>query len=139
MPKKRGEKEKLSKEWLICSIVIILVVSLNIVTQKYTEESVDYIDNILKDFKETLSEDEIIKEDAELKINDIMSEWQDKYNLLAYFIEHDELEKVETEITLLKANIEVEQYKEAIPILDKCAFILNHIKDKFTLEIKNIF
>lgn len=139
MPKKRGEKEKLSKEWLICSIVIILVVLLNIVTQKYTEESVDYIDNILKDFKETLSEDEIIKEDAELKINDIMSEWQDKYNLLAYFIEHDELEKVETEITLLKANIEVEQYKEAIPILDKCAFILNHIKDKFTLEIKNIF
>lgn len=129
----------MSKEWLICSIVIILVVSLNIVTQKYTEESVDYIDNILKDFKETLSEDEIIKEDAELKINDIMSEWQDKYNLLAYFIEHDELEKVETEITLLKANIEVEQYKEAIPILDKCAFILNHIKDKFTLEIKNIF
>ena len=139
MPKKRGEKEKLSKEWLICSIVIILVVSLNIVTQKYTEESVDYIDNILKDFKETLSEDEIIKEDAELKINDIMSEWQDKYNLLAYFIEHDELEKVETEITLLKANIEVEQYKAATPILDTCAFILNHIKDKFTLEIKNIF
>ena len=55
------------------------------------------------------------------------------------YIEHDELEKVETELTGLRAYIEKEEYYEALPEIDKSAYILEHIKDKSALNLKNIF
>ena len=68
-----------------------------------------------------------------------MDDWREIYNKLAYFIEHDELEKVETELTSLESYIKTEEYKHGVPELEKGIFILNHIKEKFKLDIKNIF
>ena len=79
------------------------------------------------------------KEDLENQINSILDEWNSRYQKLAYYIEHDELEKVKTELISLKANIDVEEYKQGMPDLDKCVFILDHIKEKSSLQIKNIF
>ena len=72
-------------------------------------------------------------------MKDAMDTWKDRYEKLAFFIEHDELEKVETEITSLKAHIMIEEYEEGIEPLERCIFILNHIKEKFRLNMKNIF
>ena len=68
-----------------------------------------------------------------------MKNWREKYEKLAFFIEHDELEKVETELTELTAYIKIEEYEEAINPLETSIFILNHIKEKFRLNMKNIF
>lgn len=127
------------KEWIICSIVILLVILTNIITQNYTNKSVEIIVAKLETLKEALEKDEVEKERVEQNMEEIMSKWKEKYEKLAFFIEHDELEKVETELTSLKANIEVEQYEECIPDLEKSIFILNHIKEKFRLNVKNIF
>ena len=51
----------------------------------------------------------------------------------------DELEKVETELTSLSAYIDIEEYDHGVPELEKGIFILNHIKEKFKFDIKNIF
>lgn len=127
------------KEWIICTIVVFLIITGNIITQTHTEESVQDINKQLEDLKEDLKKEEVDKEKVEAEINNIVNEWQEKYKKLAYYIEHDELEKVETELTSLKSNIEIEQYDEGIPELDKSIFILNHIKEKFKFDIKNIF
>lgn len=128
----------MTKELIICIIIIILVVGFNIITQSYTTKSVEEINESLENLKEKLEEN-INKEELQISMNNIMDNWKKKFNILAYFIEHDELEKAETELTALKANIEVEEYEQAIPELEKTIFILNHIKDKFKLEIKNVF
>lgn len=127
------------KEWIICIIIIFIVLSANIITQNYTKNSVEYMDKKLEALKETLLKKEVEKEKVQEEMEDVIKDWKKKYEKLAYFIEHDELEKVETELTSLKANIEVEQYKEGVPDLDKSIFILNHINEKFKLNIKNIF
>ena len=127
------------KEWIICIVVIFIVLVANIVTQNYTKDSVEYMDKKLKALKETLLKEEVEKEKVQEEMDDVMKDWKKRYEKLAYFIEHDELEKVETELTSLKANIRVEQYKEGVPDLDKSIFILDHIKEKFKLNIKNIF
>lgn len=127
------------KEWIICFTIVIFVVIINIVTQNYTNKSVEYINNKLETLKNELIKEEIEKKNVEEQIKDIMKEWKRKYEVLAYFIEHDELEKVETELTSLKANIQVEEYEQGVSDLDKSIFILNHIKEKFRFEIKNIF
>lgn len=127
------------KEWIICGIVLLLVVLTNIITQNYTNQSVEAMDIKLENLKQKLTQEEVKKEEVEQEFENTMEHWKERYKVLAYYIEHDELEKVETELTSLKANIQVEQYEEGVPDLEKSIFILNHIKEKFKLNIKNIF
>ncbi len=65
--------------------------------------------------------------------------WEERYEKMAYYIEHDELEKVETELTKLKPDIDMEEYSMGVENLDSCSFILEHIKDKSALKIVNVF
>ena len=58
---------------------------------------------------------------------------------MAYFIEHDELEKVDTNITALKSFIETNEYAEAISELDKSVFVLRHIEEKYAFSLENVF
>lgn len=125
------------KELIICTVVILIVVVLNICTEKYTKESVTLITDNLDTLKLAIQEKN--NEETRKQINDIIEEWDNRYKKLAYYIEHDELEKVETELVALKANIEVEEYEQGMPDLNRCIFILEHIKEKSALQIKNIF
>lgn len=127
------------KEIIICSIVIIIVVGLNILTENYTKESVALMTGNLENLKENMISKEQNEEDINKQIDDIANNWNDRHKKLAYYIEHDELEKVETELVLLKGNIEVKQYEQGIPNLSNCIFILEHIKEKTALQVKNIF
>lgn len=136
--KKRGEK-RMHKEWIICVIIIAFIIIGNILTQNYTKQSVETMNQKLENLKGNLIKEDVNKENVQTEMEDIMKDWKNRNGKLAYFIEHDELEKVETELTSLKANIGVEEYKQGVSDLDKSIFILKHIKEKFKLEIKNIF
>lgn len=127
------------KELIICVIVIIFVIIANIVTQGYTKRTIEDLTEELQELRQMLLEDKEDKNIVEDKIKSIMNMWANYFNKLAYFIEHDELEKAETELTSLKANIEIQEYEEGVIDIDKTIFILNHIKEKFKIEIKNIF
>lgn len=127
------------KEIIICIVVIVLVITLNIWTENYTKESIAKMSDRLETLKQAMNEEERNKENIESQINNILDDWNNRYQKLAYYIEHDELEKVKTELVSLKANIDVEEYEQGIPDLDKCVFILDHIKEKSALQIKNIF
>ena len=80
-------------------------------------------------------EKEKIKNDME----SIYQQWEQRHDKLAYFIEHDELEKVETEFVAIKSYIETDEYEEAISELDKSVFILKHIEDKYAFNLQNVF
>lgn len=127
------------KEIIICSIVIIIVVGLNILTQNYTKESIALMTDNLESLKQTMITEEQNEDNINEQIDNILNNWNDRHKILAYYIEHDELEKVETELVLLKGNIEVQEYEQGIPNLSNCIFILEHIKEKTALQIKNIF
>lgn len=129
----------MKKEIIICIIVVIFVLIGNIITQNYTRKSVETTNAKLIQLKEKLSmpskDDEKLKEE----VQDIKEDWDEKQEKLAYYIEHDELEKVETQIHLLSGEVEAKLYEDAVPESDKCIFILEHIKDKTALNVKNIF
>ena len=127
----------MGREYIICFIVIILIILLNWGVQKYTRYSSISINKELKSFKELLkSEDDKRIND---KINDIEDMWNKKYKTLAIFIEHDELEKIETYLVSLRGLIEIKDYKTGINELNKSIFILEHIADKYDFSIVNIF
>ena len=58
---------------------------------------------------------------------------------MAYFIEHNELEKVETNLTNIKSYIEEDELDMAISSIDEAEFILKHIKEKNSFNLENIF
>ena len=129
------------KELIISVIIVVLIFVGNAITENYTKESIDETKQSLSILRDEIikNEDEIDINIAKEKIDKILEQWDLRYEKLAYYIEHDELEKVKTELTGLRGYIEKEEYSEAVPELDKSVYILEHIKDKTALNLKNIF
>ena len=125
------------KEIIICLIVLVIVMLLNITTQNSTKSSVLIVTDELDSLRKVVI-DEKVNESNEI-IDKILNIWDAEYEKLSYYIEHNELEKVKVELVELKANIEVEQFKEATGNIDRAIYLLEHIKQKTELQVKNIF
>lgn len=125
------------KEFAIIIIVIVLIVCLDILTNNYTKNSVKIISDELNILRESILNQD--KEKATNKMQEIKEKWKDRYDILAFYIEHDELEKVETEMIGLAANINTEEYEDCISYLDTTIFILEHIQEKEEFHLRSIF
>lgn len=127
------------KELVISIIIIILIFSLDYITQKYTDFAINEAISNLHEIKESLKEENVDNkkaiEDAEKKYN----RWLEHHKRLAFYIEHNELEKVETYFVSGKSFIESAKYEDAISELEKTIFILQHINDKYSVNLENIF
>ena len=137
----------MKKELIICIFIIVLIIVTNIITQSYTKNSVnkmserlDVVSQIVCDNISTSTESSNIdKNKIKQEVDNLENNWNELQEKLAYYIEHDELEKVETQIYAIKGFYEIEKYDEIVPEVEKCSFILKHIEEKTKLSIKNIF
>ena len=133
----------MKKELIICIVIFTLIVIGNIITQNYTKQSVDNLSNKLEELKENIygkiKEDNKEKEDLIEEVDNITKNWETRHDKLAYYIEHNELEKVEDNLTGLNSLVKTNQYPDAIKELDKCVFILKHIEEKYAFNLENIF
>ena len=127
------------KEMIICIIIVVVIFFGNSTIQKYTKESVSEISNGLMQLREDLTNQNVENNKAKEKMNEVYSKWEKKHDKLAYFIEHDELEKVETDLVSIKSYIETQEYEQAVGELDKGAFVLKHIEEKYAFNLQNIF
>ena len=129
----------MKKQVIIIIAIIILIIIGHLITQKYTKNFFDEISMELQKI-----EDKILKGDSngdslknDIKI--VQDKWDEKYDVCACYIEHDELEKVQTQLVGMKANIETEEYDKCVEKIESCKFILKHIEDKDSFELVNIF
>ena len=129
----------MKKELVICIIIVALIVITNVITQNYTKECVKQMNEKLDILKEVSLSSNIDEQNIMNNIETIEQKWNEFQEKLAFYIEHDELEKVETQIFTIKGFSEIKKYDEIVPELEKCVFILEHIKGKTTLNVKNVF
>ena len=133
----------MKKELIICIVIFTLIVIGNIITQNYTKQSVDNLSNKLEELKENIygkiKEDNKENEDLIEEVDNITKNWETRHDKLAYYIEHNELEKVEDNLTGLSSLVKTNEYPDAIKELDKCVFILKHIEEKYAFNLENIF
>ncbi len=130
------------KVTIICIVIVTAIIGGNILTQNYTVESVENLSGKLSELKKDVLEIEEKggnKDSVNEKMQKIKNEWNKRHDKLAYFIEHDELEKVETNLTGASSFLEIEDYVETISELDKSNFILKHIEEKYAFNLENIF
>ena len=125
------------KETVICIIIVIGIIGLELLTQNFTEKTV-------KEIRETFSkiENEIVKQNIEqikIELENISNKWEEKKKRLAYYIEHDELEKVHTAIVIMKSYIKTNDFSSAMAELEEGKFVIEHIKEKNSFNLQNIF
>lgn len=127
------------KEIIIIILVLAIIIIGNVVSQNNTIKSVTEISRNLLTLRDELIKQDVSQQEAKKQMENIQKNWKKQYNIMAYYIEHNELEKVETELTMLKADIDTKEYAQGVENLDNCIFILKHIKDKSAMKIVNIF
>lgn len=127
----------MKREMIICIVIIFSIVILNIITQNNTYKTMDEITANLNTVRHNLE----IQDDIGLSKNmeSIINNWKEKSDILSFYVEHDELEKVGMYLQEIDSNIETKEYNIAIQSLDTCNFIIEHIKDKYKVSLKNIF
>ncbi len=125
------------KEIIICIVIILMIFLGNYITQKYTTQSVTNLNDQLKELEEKIqtSENDIIVS----QMNELKNNWDERYKNLSFFIEHDELEKVETKLTAINGYIEADNLEEVRSNIQETEFILKHIEKKYAVIIENIF
>lgn len=72
------------------------------------------------------------------KSEDIYKEWLGMNDTLTFYIEHDELEKVNVQLERIIANFNVDSTEDAVPEIKETIYILRHIEKKQRLTLKNI-
>ena len=82
------------KEIVVCIIVIILIISMDLISNNYTKKVFDNLNENLGNLR-----NEMISENKdEGKINDelkkVEKQWNENFKILSCYIEHNELEKV---------------------------------------------
>lgn len=129
------------KEVIICGVIIITIFIGNQITQNYSVETIEELTKQLEELKKEMyqKQENVDSEKNNEKMDDIFKQWNERHDKLAYYIEHDELEKVETNLTSLKSYIKSNEYAEAVSELDKSVFVLKHIEDKYVFNLQNVF
>ena len=125
------------KEILICIIIVTGIIGLELFTQNFTEKTV-------KEITASFSKigNEIVKQNIEqinIELENISDKWEEKQKKLAYYIEHDELEKVHTAIVTMKSYIKTNDFSSAMAELEEGEFVIEHIQEKNSFNLQNIF
>lgn len=127
----------MKREILIALIIIILIVILNIITANYTNKSMEEMASDLDKIRTQLVSKN--RENLNESVDNVIKKWEGKKNILAFYIEHTELEKMELYLHELDSNVETDEFNIAIQSLDSCHFMASHIRDKYEVALKNIF
>lgn len=128
------------KKEIIMSVVIVIVIIIgDLITNKITKDMVIEMTNKLEGLKEVIENEESDEKEIANKIRDIKNTWEDENKVLSYYLEHDELEKVETELNSLIGLSKDRDIEEELATIQRAEFILEHISEKYKLALNNFF
>lgn len=125
----------MKKEIIICSIIIVSIITGDIFLQKYTNKSLTNINEELSIIKEEIKQMDNF--DME-KIKEIDNKWESNLNYLSCYLEHDELEKVESQLVIIYSGMETEDKEYVLQEIDRAIYLIDHIEKKQMLKIDNI-
>ena len=128
------------KETIALILIIIFLIVSDVYISKYTKESISEIESKVDEIIENaLSNENYVKEEQMEKVKKFSDDWKKIEDRLAYFTEHDELEKVGDTISLLQANVEADMKEDAYEKMKEIKFRIEHIKTKQKFTLNNLF
>ena len=128
----------MKKEAIITISIVLLILLAEWLTQGYTHKAFAEIEDNLTQLKEEILQTNANSEQLINKTEQNAELWESKQEDLSYYLEHNELEKVNTQIVLIKGYLESDSPQDAIPDLEEGLYIIEHIKEKEAFKLKNI-
>lgn len=131
----------MKKEIFVVITILILIIIINIICQNYLSKAVYSTNKQIEELSilsKKCLEDDDEKDNIKKQLENTNDEWNIYRTNLSLYVEHDELEKVDTEFALFNTYIDLENYEDAIPEMKECIFILDHIKKKNKMSISNL-
>ena len=132
----------MKKEIILCISIIIIIVIADVITTKITDEKIVNISNKLEVLESKLDgegKDKSSQKEIEDYARDIRNTWKDDEKVLAYYIEHQELEKVGIEMDSLCSYAKCNDDKEELDSIARLKSLLSYISDKHDLKLNNFF
>lgn len=122
---------------IVVLVSIGMIVILNILIAKYTDNIIDNLGVKVDDLKESLSEERFDKSKEQSK--EIRKIWEKDTDKFGYFMDHEELEKLTLKIMIVDENLKNNDYERAIEDSIEVKFLLEHIKEKLKFKLSNVF
>lgn len=129
----------MKKEKIITITVILFIILAEIISQNYTNSTVKEFETKLQDLKNCAYSSDFESKELIEKATILNNDWKKRHNILAYYLEHEEIEKVDVAMTKILANFQVDQKEEATCEIAEGIYLLKHIYQKQRLCLKNIF
>ena len=127
------------KELIICIVIIMMIFGLNYVTQSNTDFTVQTMKTKLEEVKQELLQPDPDYPKALQMAQKAYDTWEDLDDRLAFYVEHNELEKVKTAVTSMVSFIQTEDDSQSVESIDRCIYILEHIDEREKVSWDNIF
>ena len=152
--------KKIKREIWLLIIILIIIIALELITNFIANRSIYSILGKLSELKENLqnvekneeltlsleNKNELELEEVDKEIDGIIedignlkNDWFKEEKKLSFFAEHDELEKISYAITILEENAINNEYNNALENLVEAKYWLEHVKEKDSFRLKNIF
>lgn len=128
----------MKKEYVMMILILIIVISGHYLTQKKSSDVFQSIEKDLNELK-TMVEEEETQDNLNARIKKIEDKWNDEYEILAYYTEHDELEKIGVQLSIINSTIKTKTNNDTFMEIDRCIFLIEHLEDKEDLKIVNMF
>ena len=127
------------KEITIILLIITLVVVGHVYVYSYLNTTSNSIIEELQSLNTNINKEEISLESLIEKSDDIKYKWNEIKETWSNIILHEEVDAIETALIRTKAKIETDEKEEAIEDIQTAIFLLEHIKEKEKVNLKNIF
>lgn len=128
---------KFLKEYFIIIIILVIIFFIENITSRKLGEDVGWMKNEIVGIENKIDEEKI--NEANEKFEYMKKEWEKNTEILALFVEHNELEKIDKDIVIIAANFKEEKSDDLIENISDLKFMLEHIEEKNKLKLKNIF
>lgn len=150
----------MKKEEIATLVIIGIILIIDLITLYYTKKCIAKISDDLTNLENMTVESikaenndnsenngsnsegdenkKIESKELKQKSEDIYKEWLGMNDTLTFYIEHDELEKVNVQLERIIANFNVDSTEDAVPEIKETIYILRHIEKKQRLTLRNI-
>ena len=150
----------MKKEEIATLVIIGIILIIDLITLCYTKKCIAKISDDLTNLENMAVESikaenndnsenngsnsegdeskKIESKELKQKSEDIYKEWLGMNDTLTFYIEHDELEKVNVQLERIIANFNVDSTEDAVPEIKETINILRHIEKKQRLTLRNI-
>ena len=125
------------KEYVIIAIILIIIILIEIITNRTLNNTIDWMNNKITSIENKIKENR--EQQAKNEFDNLKNEWKEKDDKLSIFIEHNELEKISKNIIVIESNLKNDDKEKCLENIAEIKFILEHIREKNQMKLKNLF